>query len=103
MCTSGGNGGFNFNPLGVITTADGKWRKPKDFLNTALNPARLGGVFDSKTQPKADMEQKYITVSDGTPSVSNVQANDPLVKKKTAQVKSALLESDNEDTGTLLY
>lgn len=103
MCSSNGNGGFNFNPLGVIMNADGKFRKPKDIINYSLNPGKLGGLFEGKTPAPVDTTQKYITVSDGTPSVSNVQANDPLVKKKTTQMKAALLENDNEDTGTLLY
>lgn len=105
MCSSNGNGGFNFNPLGVIMNADGKFRKPKDMLNYALNPGKLGGIFEAPTKKDSAAPAAAATAAGAAAgaAVSNIQNNDPL--KKTAKERATtLLASNEEDTaGPKLY
>jgi len=82
----------------------------KTFYGNFIDPLGFFGGKDgflgmdkqaNKAAAAVDTTQKIIE-SPAEP-ISNVQNNDPLIKKKATQIKATLLDNDSEDTGTLLY
>lgn len=84
---------MSINSLGVIQNADGKWRKPGQMLRYALDPGKLGGLFEQPTPkvpppveaPKTAAAAIYPA---GLTTADNIAAEEEKKKKAAALATS---------------
>ncbi len=65
---------FISNSLGVFLTPDHKVRKPGDILEHALDPTKMGGLFEKKTPKTPDVKPLDLPQAPDQNAASNAAA-----------------------------